>query len=68
MIVGTIDPISWVNCYKSFKGQDSPNDRKIGYTIFHLIDTTKLRYMHLTGIKSATDMAHAGLYITKHFG
>ena len=32
------------------------------------MDTAQLRYMHLTGIKPATNTVHAGLYITKHFG
>ena len=68
MIDGTTDPLSWLDYCKSFRGQDTPNDMEIGYTIFHLIDTTQLRYMHLTWIKPVMGMEHAGHCITEYFG
>jgi hypothetical protein len=46
----------------------APNDMKTGYIISHLIDTIQPRYIHLTGIKSATTTKHADHYITEYFG
>lgn len=42
-----------------FIDQHIPNDMKIGYAIFHLIDTAQLQYIQLTGNKSATDGVHS---------
>jgi hypothetical protein len=53
-------------CKFLFGEQHIYNDMGIGYIISHPITTAQLRYMHLTGITSATNMEHTGYYITDY--
>jgi hypothetical protein len=53
------DPLAWLNDRALFfRGQHTPNNIKIGYEIFHLIEIAHLQYMHLTEDKAATDREH----------
>jgi hypothetical protein len=53
------DPLAWLNDRTLFfRGQHTPNNIKIGYEIFHLIEIAHLQYMHLTEDKAATDGEH----------
>jgi hypothetical protein len=67
-IDGTIDPLLWLNCYESFRGQHAPDSMKIGYSIFRLIDIAQLWYMHLTEIKAVMYGEHSVHCTNEYFG
>jgi hypothetical protein len=61
------DTLSWFSgCKFFFRGQHTRNNKELGYAIFHIINIAQLRYMHLTGIKSATNTEHVGHRITEY--
>ena len=54
------DPLSWLSgCEFFFRGQHTPNNKKIGCAIFHLINIAQIRYMHSTENQAATNVEHS---------